>query len=92
MAVDGIACRAGVLAGHAARLRALRQEAGLVDDQHAIRITEVVDHIIAQIVAHPVSVPGRSVQEALHTLCAELPDRLGELPAVLALDPIEQAG
>ena len=93
MAVDRIARRAGVLAGDAAGFRALLQEAGLIDDQHAARVVpEVLDDVVAQIVPHRVGIPGGSVQQALDTFRAALADRLGELPAVLALDAIEQPG
>jgi len=93
MAVDGIACRAGVLARDAARLRAFLQEASLVDDQHAAHLVpEVLHDVVTQIVAHPVGVPGGRVQEALDTLCAALANRLGQLPAVLALDALKQTG
>ncbi len=93
MAVDGIASGAGVLACHAAGLRAFLQEAGLIDDQHATRrIAEMVDDVAAQIVPYSVGVPRRSVQQTLDTLCAQLTDRLSQLPAVLALDALEQTG
>src|SRR5436309_1099285 len=91
LAVDRIAGRAGVLAGDAAGFRAFLQEAGLVDDQDAARrIPEMVDDVLAQIVAHRVSVPGGSVQEALDTLRAVLAGRLSKLPTVLTFDTIEQ--
>ncbi len=92
MAVDGITGRAGVLARDAARLRALLQEARLIDDQHPARVVpEVLHDVVTQIVAHPVGVPGGSVQQALDTFGAELTDRLSQLPAVLAFDAIKQA-
>jgi hypothetical protein len=93
MAVDGIASGAGVLTRDAAGFRALLQEASLIDDQYTARvIPKVLNNVVAQIVPYPIDIPRRSIQEALHTLCAELTDRLGELPAVLALDAIKQTG
>ena len=50
----------------------------------------MVDDVAAQIVPYSIGVPGSGVQEALDTFCSDLTDRLGQLPAVLALDPIEQ--
>lgn len=92
MAVDRVAGRTGVLPSHAAGLRALLQEAGLIDDQDAARVVpEVVDDVAAQIIADGVGIPGGGVQEALDTLRSQLADRLRELPAVLALDAAEQA-
>jgi len=93
MAVDGVARSAGVLARDAAGLRALLQEAGLIHDQHTTRLVpEVLHDVLAQIVAHPVGVPGGGVQQSLRTLRPDLADRLCQLPAVLALNPIEQTG
>jgi hypothetical protein len=92
MTVDGVACGAGILPGDATRLRTLLEKAGLIDDQHTARlVAEMVDDIIAQIIAHRVSVPDGSIQQALHALCPQLAARLGQLPAVLALDAVQQA-
>jgi len=92
MTVHGIARSAGVLARDAAGLRSLLQEAGLVHDQDtARRIAEMVNDVVAQIVSHRVSIPRSGIQEALDAFCAALADRLRQLPAVLALDAIEQA-
>jgi hypothetical protein len=93
MAVDGIPGRSRVLARHSARLTALLQEAGLIDDQHAARlVSEILDDVVAQIVPHPVGVPGGGVQQALRTLRPPLADRLGQLPAILTLHSVEQGG
>ena len=50
----------------------------------------MVDDIVAQVVAHRIGVPGGGVEQALDAFRPELADRLGELPAVLALDAVEQ--
>ncbi len=93
MAVEGIPGRPRVLARDAAGLRPLLREAGLIDDQHATRLVpEVLLDVLAQIVAHRIDVPRGSVQEALDAFCSALTDRFGQLPAVLALDAIEQTG
>src|SRR5215217_5505267 len=82
MAVDGIARSAGVLSPDAAGLRTFREEARLVDDQDAARLVpEVRDHVLPQIITHPVGVPDGGVQEALHALRPGLADRFGQLPA-----------
>lgn len=49
------------------------------------------EHIVAQIVADPVAIPASDAQQALHTLRIGIAERLGELPAILAFDPVEQA-
>jgi hypothetical protein len=98
MAVDGITSRAGVLAGHATRLRAFLEEARLVDDEHAARfVPEVLDEIIPQPAqrapgAYRVGVPGGGIQQALDTFSAALTDLLSQLPAIFAFDVVEQAG
>jgi hypothetical protein len=80
-----------VLAGDAAGFPPLLEEAGLVDDEDASRlVAEVVDDVLPEVVADTVGVPGGSAQQALHAPRPGLPDRLGELPAVLALHPLEQ--
>src|SRR6476619_3769247 len=50
----------------------------------------MLDDVVAQIVLHRVGIPGSGVQEALHALHPALANRLGKLPAVLALDAVEQ--
>ncbi len=64
----------------------------LVDDEHAARlIPEVREYIVPQIVADPAGIPASDSQQALHTLRIGIADRLGELPATLAFDAVEQA-
>jgi len=92
MAVRRGTRRAGVLGRDAARFRPFLEEAGLVDDEHAARrVAEVLDDVGPQIVAHRVRVPDGGVEQALHALGPRLPERLGEVPAVLALHSPEQA-
>ena len=80
-----------VLARHAAGFAPLLEEAGLVDDEDAGRlIPQVVDDVVPEVVADAVGVPGGSAEQALHAPGPGLTDRLGELPTVLALHPIEQ--
>jgi hypothetical protein len=69
----------------------LLEKAGLVDDQHTARGSpERCQNMASSIVAHPVGIPVRNMQETLHTLRIGIADRLSELPAMLALDPTEQ--
>jgi hypothetical protein len=51
----------------------------------------VVDHVRPQVVPHRVGIPGGGTEQALDPAWSRLPDRLGQLPAVLALHPLEQA-
>jgi len=82
--------RAAVLRLHARRLVALLQEPGLVDHQHALRVAQVLHHVGAQVVAHRVRVPRRAIEELLEAIRRRVARRLGELPAVLALDTAQQ--
>jgi hypothetical protein len=51
----------------------------------------VVYDVGAQLVAHGVSIPNRSMEQTLHTLWPGLTDRLSQLPTILALNPLEKA-
>jgi hypothetical protein len=44
----------------------------------------MLDHVTAQVITHPVGVPGRPRQKMLHPARAGLPGLLGNGPAVLA--------
>jgi hypothetical protein len=74
---------AGVLALHPNRLQALLKVAGLVDDQHRLGGTQVLDEVGAEIVADPVLVPHRPAKQVLHPIRARIAGMLGDRPAVL---------
>jgi hypothetical protein len=74
---------AGVLALHSHRLEALLEIPGLVDDQHRLGVAQVLDHIVAEVIADPVVVPDRPTQQVLHPIGAGLPSVLGDRPTVL---------
>jgi hypothetical protein len=81
---------AGVLPLHTGRLGALLEEAGLVDDERAIGVGQVLHHIGAQIVADGVGVPVGASEQVLDAVGAVVAEVLGHLPAVLALGVAEQ--
>jgi hypothetical protein len=83
--------RAGVLTLHAGGLGALLQEPGLVGDDHTRRITEMVQHIAAQIITDSVRVPAVEVQQPLHPVRAQITRLLGDGPGVLPLRTREQS-
>ena len=85
LAVLDPTCRAAVLPLHPGRLVALLQEAGLGEDQHCIRIAQVLDHIGPQVIPDRIGVPAHAREEILHPVRRGVPRRLGQLPAVLAL-------
>jgi hypothetical protein len=64
----------------------------LIDDEDAARGAEVLDQVRAQIVPHRVGIPCSAVEQALHALRTCLAELLGQLPAILALDPLQQPG
>jgi hypothetical protein len=82
--------RAAVLPRHPGRVLALLQEAGLVHDQHGARRAEALDHIVAAQVTRRLLVPERVREHPLRAPGPRIPEVLGELPAVLALDRTEQ--
>jgi hypothetical protein len=69
---------------------ALFEETGLVDDQHGVRRAEPLDHVVAAQVARGLLVPEHVAEHPLGTPGTRLPEVLGELPAVLALDRAKQ--
>ena len=77
---------AGVLALRPDGVGALLHVAGLIDDQYRLVIAEMVDHIGAQIIAHPVGVPLRPRQQMLQPVRAGVTTALGQRPTVLAVD------
>ena len=80
----------GVLALHPHRMGALLQVTGLVDHQNGARITEVIDHVGAQIVTHPVGVPHRSGQQMLQRIRRPGAAVLGDRPTVLPVQITRQ--
>jgi hypothetical protein len=73
----------GVLPLSPDRGSALLDITGLIDHQHPVRITQVVHHVIAQVIADPVGVPHRATQQVLHAIRAGVPGVLGDSPAIL---------
>jgi hypothetical protein len=59
LGVVDLAGGAGVLASHPHRVGALLAVAGLVDHQHRARVTQVLQQVLAEVVADPVVVPHR---------------------------------
>jgi hypothetical protein len=57
-----------ILPGHACGLDALLQEPAVVDDQHGLRIVEVFDHVVPDVVTDRIDVPVRPPQQPLHAV------------------------
>jgi hypothetical protein len=83
--------RARVLPLHPGRLRAFLDEAGLVQDQHGIRVAQVLHDVGVQVIADRVGVPACATEEVLHAVGRRIACRFGQLPAVLALHGRQQA-
>jgi hypothetical protein len=84
LGVVDLAGGAGVLALHPDRAGALLEVSCLVDHQHRARVTEVLDQVVAHVVADGVVVPDRPGQQVLHAVRGGIPCVLGDRPAVLA--------
>ena len=74
---------AGVLALHPNRAGALLEIPGLVHHQDRLGVAQVLDHIVAEVIADPVVVPDRPTQQVLHPIGAGIPSVLGDRPTVL---------
>jgi hypothetical protein len=84
LAVVDLAGGAGVLALHPSGGGALLQIAGLVDDQHRLRVAEMADHVVAHVIAQGVGIPHRPGEQVLQSVRAGGAGVLGDRPAVLA--------
>jgi hypothetical protein len=84
LGVVDLAGGAGVLALYPDRAGALLEVPGLVDHQHRTLLTEVLDQVVAHVVADPVVVPDRPGQQVLQAVGGGLAGVLGNRPAVLA--------
>ncbi len=82
---------AAVLALHPDGLRALLHKAGLIHNQDAVLIAQVLDHVPATQLARRVRVPPGVREQPLRTPWPGVPELLGELPAVLAFHRTQQA-
>jgi hypothetical protein len=88
--LDG-AGRATVLAGDASRGLPCVQNAGLIQDQHAVRVPQMRDDIAAPRITHRIGVPVSPVQHRLEALGGGLAPDCGPRPAVLPLGRTEPA-
>ncbi len=79
-----------VLALHAHRMHAFFEKTGLIDQQHGIALTQRLNDVISEVVAHRVGIPARSVEQVLHAVGAGVLCRFGQLLAVFALQGAEQ--
>jgi site-specific DNA recombinase len=82
---------ARILALHPGRLGALLEEAGLIHHQHPVRVAELLGDVAAHVVAERAWVPAGAGQQPLHPVRGGLLRVLGQLPAVLAVNPTQQA-
>lgn len=80
LAVGHLAEGAAVLPRHADRVGALLGKAGLIADEHALRVPQFIDNPPAQTVAHSVGTPGLAVQHPLAAPRVDIPNILRQLP------------
>jgi hypothetical protein len=84
LAVGDLAGRARVLARDAAGALALLEKAGLVEDQHGIRVGQRLQRVVAHEVAQHVRLPAAATEDGLLAPRAGIARRLGPHPAGLA--------
>src|SRR5918993_5176389 len=84
LAVGDLAGRARVLARDAAGALALLEEAGLVEDQHGVRVGQRLQRVVAHEVAQRVRPPAAAAEDGLLAPRAGIARRLGPHPAGLA--------
>src|SRR3954452_17782194 len=65
LTIGDLTLRARVLARNATRGLALLEEARLVENQHGIRLTEGLNHIVTHHIAQSVCVPPAPIEERL---------------------------
>ncbi len=83
--------RPAVLALDADGVRALLEEAGLVEDQDGLFVTEVLDDVAPEVIADGLGVPIGRIEEALDAVGGGLAEEFCEVPAVLPLGRGEEA-
>jgi hypothetical protein len=90
LAVLLLAGGAGVLALDPGRAVALLHKARLVQHQHRVGIPQLLNDVVAQVVADAVGVPPGAVEQPLHPVRGHLTGLLSQPPAVLALELAQQ--
>jgi len=80
-----------VLPCYPCRLHPLFEKARFVYHEHRLRIAQMRDHVLLQIVAHRIRVPLCRIQQALHAVGRALTKGFGQLPAVLTPAAPKQA-
>jgi hypothetical protein len=91
LAVFPCAGRAALLAGDARRVLPLFENAGLVEDQHAIGIPQMLDDLEAPLIPHGIRVPSGPAQPILEAIGGGLAADVCHLPAVFTLGLTAQA-
>jgi hypothetical protein len=83
--------RTRILSLHTSRTEPLLQETSLVNDQHPVRVAQVLHHVLTHVVANQIRIPCRTLQEILQTVGGPEPRRLRQRPPILALQRRQQA-
>ncbi len=68
-------------------MRAFLGETGFVDDEDSAgSVTQVLGNVGTEVVTHLLGIPDSGAEQALDALWTSFTDRLGKLPAILALN------
>ena len=65
-------------------------KAGFINDQYPFRMSQVLDHVLQQIIPHLICRPLRTVDELLDTIGTGLLQGFGQLPTVFSFDWLQQ--
>src|SRR5262245_33912204 len=80
-----------ILPPHACALGPLFQETSFVNHQNSIFITQMLHHILTQIISDLVRAPHGATEEMLRGIRGLVPGLFRELPAILSLHEAEQS-
>jgi hypothetical protein len=59
------------------------QVTGFIHHQHGVRVAQLPDDVITQVITHAIGVPARTSQQVLHPVRRGIPGMLSDRPAVL---------
>src|SRR5882724_858663 len=84
------ACCPPLLASHPRRMRAFVEASRLIDDQHGLRVPQMLDPRGPQSIAEGLSIPRRPAQQRLDPIWRGLAVDFGHLPAIVPLSRTPQ--
>src|SRR5690606_8229033 len=83
LAILNATSRAAVLTGNPGRVATFLQKTGLINNQHSLLITQIVEDILPQLIADTIGIPKRTAEQMLNAIRRRLAKRFGQPPAIL---------